>query len=425
MSLGTGIVYRTRMRTGDAIYELAEWISGIEGDGHAVTGVRAENVTGSGAVGTELSVEVPVASVFDPGDADVDVRGAEAVDEETLELTVDVRLQDGNDFPADGEEGSPADSESGSPGQGEVDGSSGTDDAPGDGSTGEEPDESDEPGGPDEQTGSEELDGHDEPEGSGESHDTGDDATSPDGTHEADPPAYRDPGKLREAYENNDTFAAMTDALDVDVTSQTVRKYAIEHGIHEVSTRSDPDVGDEPVEDTDEADDPDTRHPGTDDGTTDDANVDDAEGPDRETVTDGSGRGGTAGPVSPDGRGDEPAVDPGSTGSNGPDVRARVDSVASEVLPDGESLPGELDAAGFVDAVREAGTLYDLQRLLDLDRDRTRALLDRLDLLDLVHGRVSRIDEDPSPGKVRERIAAAADDHRPGDSDAPGPTDDD
>lgn len=49
---------------------------------------------------------------------------------------------------------------------------------------------------------------------------------------EATPP-YQDSGQLAAVYDEYDTFAEMRDALDVDVTPQTVRRYRVEHEIHE------------------------------------------------------------------------------------------------------------------------------------------------------------------------------------------------
>jgi len=53
---------------------------------------------------------------------------------------------------------------------------------------------------------------------------------------DADPdterPPYRDPTRLQEVYDEYETFAEMTEALDVDVTPQTVRRYMIKHDIH-------------------------------------------------------------------------------------------------------------------------------------------------------------------------------------------------
>ncbi|WP_246982945.1 hypothetical protein [Halorientalis marina] len=50
------------------------------------------------------------------------------------------------------------------------------------------------------------------------------------------PPAYRDPEQLTSVYESEDTFPAMRDALDADVSAQTVRRHMIRHGIHDPVT---------------------------------------------------------------------------------------------------------------------------------------------------------------------------------------------
>ena len=55
---------------------------------------------------------------------------------------------------------------------------------------------------------------------------------------DTDRPAYRDPERLAAVYSEHDTFAEMTDALDVEVTPQTVRRYMIKHGIHEPASET-------------------------------------------------------------------------------------------------------------------------------------------------------------------------------------------
>jgi len=48
-----------------------------------------------------------------------------------------------------------------------------------------------------------------------------------------DRPPFEDPELLARVYEDNDTFAEMVDALGMDVTPETVRRYMIDHGIHQ------------------------------------------------------------------------------------------------------------------------------------------------------------------------------------------------
>jgi hypothetical protein len=45
-------------------------------------------------------------------------------------------------------------------------------------------------------------------------------------------PEYKNPEALQAVYEEYDTFPEMTDALSVDVTSETVRRHMIKHDIH-------------------------------------------------------------------------------------------------------------------------------------------------------------------------------------------------
>lgn len=52
-------------------------------------------------------------------------------------------------------------------------------------------------------------------------------------------------------------------------------------------------------------------------------------------------------------------------------------------------LPDDLTPADVYEAVRDANTVYEVQRHLDLDEDETMSLLSALDLLELVHGRVA------------------------------------
>lgn len=51
-----------------------------------------------------------------------------------------------------------------------------------------------------------------------------------------DVPPFRDRDLLREVYESCETFAEMPDALGMEVTAETVRRYMIDYGIHEPST---------------------------------------------------------------------------------------------------------------------------------------------------------------------------------------------
>lgn len=51
-------------------------------------------------------------------------------------------------------------------------------------------------------------------------------------TQERDVPPFRDPELLQNIYQANDTFAEMAEALDMNVTGETVRRYMIDYDIH-------------------------------------------------------------------------------------------------------------------------------------------------------------------------------------------------
>ena len=75
--------------------------------------------------------------------------------------------------------------------------------------------------------------------------DPGEDAGAPEHGRDRDRPPFEDPELLAEVYEANDTFAEMVDALGMDVTPETVRRYMIDHGIHQPDSYG--DEGGDPV----------------------------------------------------------------------------------------------------------------------------------------------------------------------------------
>lgn len=173
------------------------------------------------------------------------------------------------------------------------------------------------------------------------------------------PPAYRDPDKLETAYIEHDSFAAMTEALDVDVTPQTVRRHMIDHGIH------DPESRNTSVETESEPAGSDDDPPATDDtGETSD-DIDDAESDDTDS---------------------DPAV---------------------TSIPEGIELPDEIDIETLKGIVTDARTIHDVQREVDLDRQSTRELLESLNLLECVLGRLDEVDRDVPPEEIDERIDTA------------------
>lgn len=173
-------------------------------------------------------------------------------------------------------------------------------------------------------------------------------------------PDHRDPERLREVYERYDTFAEMTDALGTDVTAQTVRHHMIKHGIHEPTSQSDRSTSDTEVDDIDPVE-PDEASEPVDGEPTD---RDEPEPPNADAAS-------------------EPKVEdtPESAGS---DERPEDD------LPELVDLPDGIELEDVKRAVRSSSTLFEVQRKLDVDRERTRELLRELGLLEFVTGRLAK-----------------------------------
>ena len=257
---------------------------------------------------------------------------------------------------------------------------------------------------------------------------------------------YRDPEKLEAVYETYDTFTEMTEALNVDVTPQTVRRYMIKYGIHEPASQSgttpaqrlldiDPDTipalkgknitnGDESskadpsksvqqtttlpsdrVSPSAEArDDIESEHEGSNhnDGATkkDELHTTSTRDPDSqkadrsEILTDGIGEdrnrpyeGANEPPMLPSGD-DTENVSNNDSGGQTDQSQAEL-HISEGVDLEPFELPSHLTFDEVKMAVKQARTLHEAQQLLKLDRDGTRRLLKELNLLDLVYGRLS------------------------------------
>lgn len=151
-------------------------------------------------------------------------------------------------------------------------------------------------------------------------------------------PPYEDTAYLDRLYSVCDTFAEMSRVIEMDVSSETVRRYMIEAGIHE----------------------PDSYETASDDSPADSVDAqaeteDPLAGiPDEHVVTDGG-------------------------------------------------LPADLTLPDVAEAVVDSRCVYDVSYRLDLEQERTRELLDRFDLLDLVMHRMSG----PSSPKTSYRAVAS------------------
>ena len=230
-------------------------------------------------------------------------------------------------------------------------------------------------------------------------------------------PPHRNPNRLREVYEENDTFAEMTEALGVDVTPQTVRHHMIQHGIHEPSSHSlsresgardqvrEKEEYDGSTEDGDETGDSD----GTDEPST---AVDPAEPPEEEP-----GDAERDVELEEEVEAESEGGDEDGTPTDEEELEDDIGSIEDLDLDDLE-LPAAVSGAEFVEAVRTSRTFYEVQRSLGWTHEQTRETLAEFNLLDLVSGRLSnkpnqdrplnelRRDE-RSAEEIKQRIGAA------------------
>ena len=220
-------------------------------------------------------------------------------------------------------------------------------------------------------------------------------------------PPYDDTPYLRRLYETCDTFAEMSDRIEMDVSAETVRRYTIEAGVHSPNSY---ETG-ERVRDSDE----------TSDGT--------REGAESDTVgatesNPGSDADSGDPPETPAAEAslDDPsetttesattqAAAAGGESSAGGDTRSRRSLPDEQLVADGIGLPEELTLREVVDAVVDARTVHEVQRDIGLGYERTRQLLTQLNVLDLVVGRVgAEPDRDSTVEVVTDRIRQCAPD---------------
>ena len=163
-----------------------------------------------------------------------------------------------------------------------------------------------------------------------ENRSTDGDDTVPRSDRNRDVPPFRDPELLAEVYESCDTFAEMTEAIGMDVTAETVRRYMIDYGIHQ--------------------------------------------------------------PNSYDTGGDEEDAESEAAGElESPSAGGEEDD-SPVVLADGIGLPDDVTVETLIETVRSSNTLYEVARDIGLEREEALDTLRELDLLDLVVGRLATQD---------------------------------
>ena len=194
-------------------------------------------------------------------------------------------------------------------------------------------------------------------------------------------PAYKDPEELAAVYDAERTFPEMRDELGVDVTPKTVRHYMVEHGIHDPET----DSSGAPAEKSSDARETEQATDRSDRQTTDRPDQQETDRPGQQE-TDRPDQQETDRPDREETADDEPPPD--------------SDDIAADIVEE-VALPDDLSVVGVTEAVCTAKTLYEVQRELGIDREQTHRLLSELNLLELVHGRVSTVS---AQSRTRETV---------------------
>ena len=193
-----------------------------------------------------------------------------------------------------------------------------------------------------------------------------------------DVPAYDDVEYLQALYDDCENFIEMSERIEMDVSSETVRRYMIEAEIHDPKSY---DTDAEP----------------------------DASGPPAEEEGEPEGRPADA---------TEPArPEEGATPSS--PTQPEQSLTDEQLVTDGLGLPENVRIEDVADAVVESVTVYEVQTALGLDRERTQDLLEDLDLLDLV---MRPLSGNPEEHVSYDEVAARIRECVPPRTDPPSPT---
>ncbi|KAA9395978.1 hypothetical protein Har1130_17325 [Haloarcula sp. CBA1130] len=195
-------------------------------------------------------------------------------------------------------------------------------------------------------------------------------------------PAYKDPEALQAAYDACDTFPEMTEALDADVTSETVRRYMVEYDIHD-PTDTTPQAGGLSLADV-QAD--------------SDTDIDASSSGESDPSDDRAGD--NSQPEEPDGLGARSVAA----------LLAEADSQDSDdnLVADGLGISQDVTVAELAQTVTQSTSLDEVTQRLDLNQTHARRLLSELDLLDLVTHRLAANQIRVSNAEIKRRITAAS-----------------
>lgn len=234
-------------------------------------------------------------------------------------------------------------------------------------------------------------------------------------------PAYKDPEALRTVYERHDTFPEMTEALSVDVTSETVRRHMIKYDIHDPSDttpqphpdamtgaggdgRTEPDGSAEPT-----PADADERHAeraladeraAGDEAATGSAAADSSSGEEpteQSAITDGGNTTATGSTAS------EPSPYAGTPVTDllpaGPDGQSTDEPTTNSI-----GLPETVTVTQLADAINQSQTIQEVAQSTNISQSTARQLLQELDLTNFVSHPLAAGQVTVSPEVIVRRI---------------------
>lgn len=272
---------------------------------------------------------------------------------------------------------------------------------------------------------------------------TGDRDQRPTGTSATlrEVPAYKDPDALRAVYEEYDSFPEMTEALDVDVTSETVRRHMVKYDIHDPGETTPQTYADNTTADDGPTDDghgrsqPATEHDAGRVESEDEGGASPSSGSvDSETDTETNARETTGNePTDPSVAGSQSSTQEGPVSQNAvtDGGNATVDDAAhtepspldtktiSDVLPetasrewDGSAKAADvLDAttvAELAEAINRSRTVHEVTQYVNLNRSTATQFLREFDLIHFVSRSLGADQITVTPDEVVRRIEDAA-----------------
>jgi hypothetical protein len=234
-------------------------------------------------------------------------------------------------------------------------------------------------------------------------------------------PPYKDPDALATAYAKCDTFPEMTAALGVDVTSETVRRHAVKYGIHDPddsAPQTGHDIGPGKRPDTETSDDQIETNPTTADKTTTADGLESSDNGDDEPQGDGAPNQAGESPTSKSETSGPDHSEQMEDGHETSDVSASpfadrpIAEFPSEtdteqenpVVTDGIGVDSDLTVGELTIAINRSDTVHEVKQHLDMSRDKTRQLLQRLDLIQFVSHPLASNQLEITPAEVVRRI---------------------